>query len=42
MIGQIRPGMDKVKFILSSQEEAIEMRKAQNAVFAYPEAVIAK
>lgn len=42
MMGQMRPGMDKVKFILSTQEEAIEMRKAQNAIFADPEAVIEK
>lgn len=40
MMGQIRPGMDKVKFIYSTQEEANRMRMEQNAIFEDPDAVV--
>lgn len=32
-MGQIFPGRDKIKFVYSTQEEAIELRKKQNEIF---------
>jgi len=42
MMGQICPGKDSVKFVVSTQEEANELRREQNAVFEDPDAIVEK
>lgn len=40
MMGQIIPGVDSVKFVLSTQAEADQLRRAQMAIFDDPNAIV--